>query len=175
MIGQEEEKLSACRDEEGRVLIFRKLATIPVTPWIQRLLEIAAAIEAVSVQEAIDNNAPADEDMVNGVATDFLPVSFWPLVDEEGATDTQIACLAFDSGFVSRVDTPWCDVDDVKELPASPDGAREALKEWLASYPEPDDHLYVTALEHALARRFGEMGVTTRKILKILGRLDETP
>lgn len=165
MIGQEE-KLSACCDDEGRILIFRKLATIPVTPWIQRLLEIVAAVDATSVQKAIDNHAPADEGMVNGEASDFLPVSFWPLIDEEGATDTQIACVAFDSGFDSHVDTPWCDVDDVKEdLPVSPDRAREVLKEWLASSPEPDDHLYVTALEHALANRFREMGSTIREIL----------
>jgi hypothetical protein len=165
--------LSAHRDEMGHVLITRTLAVITVTPWVQRLLEIVAAIDAVSVQKAIDSHLPEDEGMVSGDARDLLPPSLWLLVDEEGATDTQIACAAFDCGFMSMVDTLWGDTDDVEALPASPEQARQALKEWLASSPAPDDHLYVTALEHALAQRFGEMGVTTRKILVRLDAAQE--
>ncbi len=89
----------------------------------------------------------------------------WPLVDEENATDTQLACVAFDCGFHSMIDTLWCDVERAEELPATPDQARQALKAWLASTPAPDDDLYVAALEHALAGRFSEMGATIRTIL----------
>ena len=129
----------AHRDEKGRVIIARTLASIQVTPWIQRLLEIVAAIEGVSVREAIGSHLPADEYMVCGDGRDLLPASFYPLIDEEDATDAQIACAAFDHGFQSKLDTLWGDADD---------------------------HLYVTALEHALANRFAEMGVVvTRKIL----------
>jgi hypothetical protein len=158
--------LSAFLDEEGRVLVVRTLATIQVSPWHHRLLEIAAEIDGVSVRSAIDRNAPADESMVSGTVTDILPVSLWRLVDHEHATDTQVACAAFDCGFRSKIDTPWADVDSVEDLPSSPDAARLALKQWLTSSPpEPTDSLCVTALEHAIATRFGAMGVTIRKIL----------
>lgn len=157
--------LSAHRDEDGRVVIARTLASITVTPWIQRLLEIVAAIDGVTVQKAINSHLPEDEYMVSGEAVDLLPPSFHPFVDQENATDTQIACAAFNHGFESSIDTLWSDADDVKELPASPDQARVALKEWLASSPDDADHLYVAALEHALANRFDDMGVTIRKIL----------
>lgn len=159
------DKLAAYRDEEGRVVIVRPLATISVTPWTQRMLETVAAIEGISVEQAISNHVPDDEGMVHGEASDFLPVAFWPLVDEENATDTQLACVAFDCGFHSMIDTLWCDVERAEELPATPDQARQALKAWLASTPAPDDDLYVAALEHALAGRFSEMGATIRTIL----------
>ena len=160
------EALSARYDaKENVVVIFKPVATITVTPWIARLLTVVAEIDNSSVADAINSHLADDEYMVSGDARDFLPVSFWPLVENGAATDTQIACAAFDSGFQSLVDTPWGDVDHVDELPTTPDEAREVLWKWLGADTLPNDHLYATALDFALNSRFQDMGEIIRQIL----------
>jgi hypothetical protein len=175
------------RRENGYMVIDdADVIRVEVTPRVQRVLDVIAAIEGRSVDEAVEDylndlkpgfDHEAEDNECEPIA--IMNVSFWTLLKID-PTPVQMACAAFDHVLPMNYvgEGPWSyilehheDEEAASELPKDAVQARAELKIWLAgdgtdAWPEKVEALCIELLEHALAGEWSKLRPTSAALSK---------